>query len=71
MATTKRTIVQAIDDLASELRTANMLRVLEAGATVIEHDDGKRATPSTVARIAYRNKLRAEVRAHLEIGGAS
>lgn len=62
----RRTIVAALDDLTAQLRLSNQIAVLKAGASVLEHDTGARATTATAkARVGRRNALRAEVRAAL------
>lgn len=58
-----RRIVDAIDDLRTELRTANKLAALRMGTTDLDEDPGHRAKDSAAkARVARRNRLRAEVR---------
>lgn len=67
--TKSRRLVDAVDDLRAEIRTANLLTVLTAGVAVLEHDDGKRATSDKArARVEERNGMRAEVRRALAIG---
>jgi hypothetical protein len=64
----ERRIVDALDDLTAQLRLSNQIAVLRAGASLLEHDSGARASsPAAVARVAKRNALRAEVRAALEL----
>lgn len=59
-------IVDALVEIARELRLANRLHALQLGASVLEHDKGTRAnTTEARARVARRNALRAEVRAAL------
>lgn len=68
MATRKpeRRIVDALDDLTAQLRVSNQIAALKAGASVLQHDVGARAsTPTAKARTARRNEVRAEVRAAL------
>jgi hypothetical protein len=69
MATNKgRRIVDALDDLRAELRLANQIEVLRAGASFLDHDKGARATTDTAkARLARQNQLRADIRAGLSI----
>lgn len=63
---TGRRIVDAIDDLAAQLRLSNQIEALKLGASALEHDDGKRATTDVArARIARMNRLRAGIRAGL------
>lgn len=70
MATTKtRRIVDAIDDLAAQLRLANQIEALRLGAAALDHDKGVRATTDTAkARVARLNTLRADIRAGLGLG---
>lgn len=65
MATTTKgpRIVDALADIARELRLSNQLHALKLGTSVLEEDKGARAsTPIAKERIAKRNALRAEVR---------
>lgn len=67
MAGTKgRRIVDAIDDVARELRTANLIGALALGTAALDDADlGKFKDPKTVARQARLNQLRAGIRAGL------
>lgn len=59
-------IVDVLADIARELRLSNQLAALRLGSTELEHDKGVRATtPTTLARVARKNALRAEVRSAL------
>lgn len=61
-----RRIVDALDDLRAELRLANQIEVLRAGASFLDHDKGARATTDTAkSRLARQNQLRATIRAAL------
>jgi hypothetical protein len=62
---TRRTQVEAIDDLTAQLRLSNQIAVLALGATALEHE--KRVTDASKARVDRRNALRAAVRAGLGI----
>lgn len=61
----RRTQVEAIDDLAAQMRLANVIAVLGMGLNAIEHDAKGEASSveSTAERARRRNRLRAEVRA--------
>lgn len=68
MSTKTRRIVDAIDDLIAELRVANEIEALRLGAAALDIDEGKRATtPNALARVARANKLRAGIRAGLNL----
>jgi hypothetical protein len=70
MATVRpRRLVDAVDDLRAEIRTANLIAVLTAPvATLEDFDLSKPTSPGTRARHEVRNRLKAEVRAQLGIG---
>lgn len=58
-----RRIVDAVDDLAREVRVANAIAALRLGSAALDEDPGVRATTSTAkARVARANELRARVR---------
>ncbi len=61
----RRTQVDAIDDLTAQLRLANQIAVLAMGATALEHET--KFTDASKARVDRRNALRAAVRAGLGI----
>ena len=65
----RRTQLDALDDIARELRTANALSALSLGAAALEHDEKGEAspTPSTAARAVKRNALRRVARVGLGI----
>ncbi|MBS1674104.1 MAG: hypothetical protein JSS74_09090 [Actinobacteria bacterium] len=69
MGTTKnRRIVDALDDLTAELRTANAISLLQMPIAALDHDKGDKAkTDVTKARVARANRLRAIVRAAIGI----
>lgn len=62
-----RRLVDAVDDVVRELRTANAL-----AASALEHDTKGEAsaTPATAARAVRRNALRAVAREGLDLEGA-
>ena len=64
-----RRLVDAVDDVARELRTANALAALALGASALEHDTKGEQSPtaSTAARAVTRNALRKEARVGLGI----
>ncbi|GGH34029.1 hypothetical protein [Microbacterium album] len=65
-----RRMVDAIDDVAAELRLANRIAVLKLGASALDHDPGSRATTDVAReRVARMNRLRAEIRAGLGLDG--
>ena len=61
----RRTIVDALDDLAAELRLANRLHALRLGAAQLDDEANTSANVQTRRRIDRRNRLRAEIRAGL------
>lgn len=67
-----RRLVDAVDDVVRELRTANALAALALGAAVLEHDEKGEQSPtsSTAARAVRRNALRRVAREGLGIGEA-
>lgn len=67
-----RRLVDAVDDVVRELRTANALAALALGASALEHDTKGEAsaTPATAARAVRRNALRAVAREGLDLEGA-
>ncbi len=66
-----RRIVDAIDDMTAQLRLRNQLAALQLGASALDHDPGNRATTDVAReRVARMNRLRAEIRAGLELEGA-
>lgn len=71
MATGKgRRIVDAVDDLAAELRLGNQIEALRLGASALDEDKGDRAkTDVAKARVARMNRLRADIRAGLGVEG--
>ncbi|WP_336642305.1 DUF4148 domain-containing protein [Microbacterium sp. MMO-56] len=68
-ATKGRRLVDAVDDVVRELRTANALAALALGAAALEHDAKGEASPSesTKARAQVRNELRRVAREGIEI----
>lgn len=63
MAVSKRTQVQAIDDLTEQLRISNLLAAVALPATALAHDPGTRATTAAAkANVARRNAIRAQLR---------
>lgn len=64
-----RRLVDAVDDVARELRTANALAALALGASALEHDTKGEQSPtaSTAARAVTRNALRKVARQGLGI----
>lgn len=66
-ATKGRRLVDAVDDLAAELRTSNLLRVLALGTSALDDVDTTKATPPTARRQRRLNKVRGEIRARLEL----
>lgn len=75
MATTAkgRRLVDAVDDVVRELRTANALAALALGAAALEHDAKGEQSPtvSTAERAVTRNTLRKAARLGLGIEEAS
>lgn len=68
MATnTRRTQVDAIDDLTAQIRLSNQIAVLGLGASALEHDGKSYTNTATQDRADRRNALRAAVRAGLGI----
>lgn len=69
--TKTRRLVDAVDDVVRELRTANALAALALGASVLEHDEKGEAsaTSSTASRAVRRNTLRRVARQGLGIEG--
>lgn len=70
MATGKqRRLIDAVDDVARELRTANALAALTLGASMLDHDEKglQSQTESTRERTAVRNELRRVAREGLGI----
>lgn len=66
MATTKRrTQVEAIDDLAAEIRLHTEVIALSLPVAVLRHDDKKYSNPTTQAAVDERNQRRAAVRVAL------
>jgi hypothetical protein len=66
MAVSKRTQVQAIDDLTEQIRISNLLAAVALPATALAHDPGTRAqTAAAKANVARRNAIRAELRTAL------
>ncbi len=63
MAVTKRTQVQAIDDLTEQLRISNLLAAVALSANTLAHDPGTRAqTAAARENVARRNAIRAQLR---------
>jgi hypothetical protein len=72
MAATKRTQVQAIDDLTEQIRISNLLAAVALPATALAHDAGTRAqTAAAKANVARRNAIRAQLRAALGTEGGA
>lgn len=69
-ATKGRRLVDAVDDLAAELRTSNLLRVLALGTSALDDVDTAKSTPPTARRQRRLNKVRGEIRARLELDEA-
>lgn len=66
--TKNRRIVDALDDLTAELRTANAISLLQMPIAALDEAKGDRATnAATKARVARANNLRAIVRTGMEI----
>ncbi len=64
MATnTRRTQVEAIDDLTAQIRLSNQIAVLALGATALEHET--KVTDASKARVDRRNAPPRCVRAGL------
>ncbi|MFT4281213.1 hypothetical protein [Microbacterium sp.] len=64
--------MDALDAVAREMRTANMIETLRAGTSLLDHNDlSKAKTPETRARQERLNVLRAAIRRDLglEVGG--
>lgn len=59
-ASKQRRLIDAVDDVVRELRTANALAALTLGAPALEHDVAglQSKTESTKARAQVRNELR-------------
>lgn len=75
MATTGkgRRIVDVLEDLLAEARTANALTALQLGTATLDDEALTSDVPTTRRRVARRNDLRATVRAGLhleEVDGA-
>jgi hypothetical protein len=67
-----RRLVDALDAVAREMRTANRIEALRAGTSFLDHNDfSKVKTPETRARQERLNVLRAAIRRDLglEVGG--
>lgn len=64
-----RRLIDAVDDLVGELRTANALAALTLGAAALEHDTKGEQSPtaSTAVRTRVRNVLRRVAREGLGI----
>jgi hypothetical protein len=61
-------IVDLLAELVAELRLANRLRALSLGSSVLEHEESPRSTTDkAIARLARRNKIKAEARQGLGI----
>ncbi len=59
----RRTQVEAIDALAAEVRTSNLIAVLALGTSALDHVDvSKLKQPATVARQERLNVARAGIR---------
>lgn len=65
--TTRRTQVDAIDDLTAQIRLSNQIAILGLGASALEHDGKEYTNTATQARADRRNELRAAVPAGLSI----
>lgn len=66
MATnTRRTQVEAIDDLTAQIRLSNQITALALPSAVLKHDDKTYTNPVTQAAVDEKNRRRAEVRAAL------
>lgn len=61
----RRTQVEAIDDLAAEIRLHTEVIALSLPVAVLRHDDKNYADPDTKARVEEKNRRRAAVRAAL------
>ncbi len=61
----RRTQVEAIDDLAAEIRLHTELVALSLPVAVLRHDDQNYTNPETKARVEEKNRRRAAVRAAL------
>ncbi|MBN9176093.1 MAG: hypothetical protein J0I43_01805 [Microbacterium sp.] len=68
-----RRLIDAVDDLVGELRTANALAALTLGAAALDHDTKGEQSPtvSTAERAVTRNTLRKAARVGLGIEEAS
>lgn len=65
--TKARRLVDAVDDLTGELRTANRLRVLALGTSALDDVDTAKSTPATARRQRRLNRVRAQIRAALDL----
>lgn len=65
MAATRRTQVEAIDDLTDAVRLLTQLFALSLPAAVLKHDDKKYTNPVTQAAVDQKNRWRAVMRAAL------
>lgn len=67
-----RRIIDAVDELAAELRLANQIEALKLGASALDDGDERKAqTDVSRRRVRRMNLLRAQVRAGLGIEGES
>ncbi|MFJ4038221.1 hypothetical protein ACIPVB_09040 [Microbacterium sp. NPDC090007] len=65
MAATRRTQVEAIDDLTAQIRLSNQLTALALPVAVLRHDAKNYNDPAAQARADEKNRKRAEARAAL------
>lgn len=65
MAATRRTQVEALDDLTAAVRLHTELTALALPAAVLKHDDKTYTNPVTQAAVDEKNRRRADVRAAL------
>lgn len=63
--TKRRTQVEAIDDLAAEIRLHTELTALSLPAAVLKHDDKTYSNPATQTAVDEKNRRRAAVRVAL------
>lgn len=70
-ATTRpRRLVDAVDELRAEIRTANLLQLLALGTSALDDVDPTKSTPATARRQRRLNRARAEIRSALQLEGA-
>jgi hypothetical protein len=62
-----RRLVDAVDELRAEIRTANLLQLLALGTSALDDVDPSKSSAITARRQKRLNRARAEIRAALEL----